>query len=162
MSDRPFWSDDFDLDLPKLVPGARGLLGDIADLSLVTHGHPDRRHGNLNHPCVWNEWVGDTASVVAFFGFRNSAKPVPNWTDAPPIRCTAWEAFRDCWPHNFVLMVEMKPVWDRPALSREFFDLAGAARGGRSGPEIEAARETVGGSIVLAAARLRCLASEHA
>ena len=34
-----FWSDDFDMDLPKIIPEARERLGKYADLELVTHGH---------------------------------------------------------------------------------------------------------------------------
>jgi hypothetical protein len=68
-TDLPFWSDDFDMDLPKVIPDAKAALGDVADLELVTHGHTT--HGRLNHPSCWNHSLG----LVAWFGRRDPMKP---------------------------------------------------------------------------------------
>jgi hypothetical protein len=100
-----FWSDDFDMDLPKIIPGAKELLGDLADIELLTHGHAT--YGGLNHPSCWNASSGS----VAFFGRTAPHKPTHYFTSDPTVRCTLWEAIRDAWVHDFVLMFEGNPVW---------------------------------------------------
>ena len=112
----PFWSDDFDMDLPKLFPDARRLLGDLGDIELVTTGRPDQRTGRLNHPSVWNS----DRAMLAFFGFRSAVRPSHYYTNEPEIRCTTWEAFRDAWPHSYLIVVERRPIWDTFALRAEF------------------------------------------
>lgn len=134
MTDAPFWSDDFDMDLPKIFPDARKLLGDLADVELVTSGTPCTKTGRLNHPCVWN---GD-GGMLAFFGFGNPGRDI-NFYVAPGsavIRCTAWEAFRDAWPHTFIMIVDQQRVWDTGALRPHFetimWDLRGRGGNGRT------------------------------
>lgn len=98
------WCDDFDCDLPKVVPGAREAIGDAAGIQLCTHGKTT--HGRLNHPDVWNSYEG----MVAFFGFRTPAKPPSYVTVAPIVRCTFWEAVRDWWGHDFRMLVEGEEI----------------------------------------------------
>lgn len=128
MSERPFWSDDFDMDLPKVIPGAREALGRWGDVKLVTE-QTGRRDGNkgLIHPCVWN---GDT-SMLAFFGFRTPARPsgLVTGSNAEIVECTAWEAFRDCWTHSYRLHVVQTPVWDTFPLRPDFDDIMFDLRG---------------------------------
>lgn len=100
MSDAKFWSDDFDMDLPKVVPGTRDLLGDLADLVLFTHG--GSTHGRLNHPTVWNTEVGTTA----FVGLQCPVKPAPYVTMDPVVECTLWELVRDAWAHDYYVIFE--------------------------------------------------------
>lgn len=111
----PFWSDDFDMDLPKIIPEARERLGKYADLELVTHGHTT--HGRLNHPSVWNHSLGS----VAWFGRRTPMKPAEYVTFDPIVRCTLWEAIRDVWSHDFVLLFEHDPIWNHPEMYNEHF-----------------------------------------
>lgn len=104
--DPPFWSDDFDVDLPKVIPGAREALGDLADLELVTHG--GTTHGRLNHPSVWNHNLGS----ISFFGTNTPCKPNGFWTNAGTVRCALWEAIRDAWCHHNVIFLNGKlPIW---------------------------------------------------
>jgi len=128
MTDLPFWSDDFDMDLPKVFPDARRLLGDLADVEIVTSGMPCSRTGRLNHPTVWNTYDG----CVAFFGFGNPARDTAFYVSgyaAQDITCTAWEAFRDCWAHHFVMFIDQRPVWDTHALCDAFDALMWDRRG---------------------------------
>jgi hypothetical protein len=133
MSDTPFWSDDFDMDLPRILPEARELMGALGDVELVTTGKPDK-NGRLNHPAVWN---GDR-SMLAFFGFKNPCRP--EQMAAPgvgEVRCTAWEAFRDAWPHQYLIVIERRAIWDTGPLWKHFetimWDLRGI--GGRKPPD---------------------------
>lgn len=114
MSDPKFWSDDFDMDLPRVIPGAKQLLGEKADLELVTHG--STTHGRLNHPCVWNQPLGS----VAFFGRGMPHKPVHCWTSDPIVKCTLWEAIRDAWVHDVVIVFETTAIWDGGKTRAEF------------------------------------------
>lgn len=144
-TDPPFWSDGFDMDLPTIFPEARGLLGDCADVLLWTSGHTT--HGRLNHPCVWNGQGG----MLAFFGFRSPARdPVFYAGASSDVRCTAWEAFRDAWPHGYRLIVERQTVWDTFALTGEFESILWDVRGWNA-PWRSAAQ--------IATDRARCLAS---
>lgn len=119
MIERAFWSDDFDMDLPKIFPDARKMLGDLGDIELVTSGTPDRRTGRLNHPTVWNTDQG----CAAFFGFGNPGRDTNFYVSgyaASDIRCTAWEAFRDAWAHHFIMVIDQRRVWDTGALWPHF------------------------------------------
>lgn len=107
MTEPRFWSDDFDMDLPKIIPDAKELLGEHADLQLLTHG--GKTHGRLNHPVVWNGEVGS----VAFFGRRSPMKPPSYYTNREIVTCTLWEAIRDAWAHTYVLIFEgHRVIWD--------------------------------------------------
>lgn len=115
MTDLPFWSDDFDMDLPKVIPEAKAQLGELADLELVTYGHTT--FGRLNHPAIWNHSLG----LVAFFG-----RPGRSFIDSHYahgdglVHCTLWEAVRDAWVHDNVIVFEFDPVLDAGALFAHF------------------------------------------
>lgn len=104
--DDAFWSDDFDMDLPKVIPDAKTRLGKHADLELVTTCTRPT-HGRLNHPCAWNHPLG----LVSFVGRGHTHRPGHYHTSAPTIRCTLWEVIRDAWPHSNVVLFEGFPIW---------------------------------------------------
>jgi len=148
-ADRPMWCDDFDMDLPKVIPEARELLGDLADVRLLTHGH--LTHGTLNHPTVWNHHDG----TIAFFGLRGMSKPSTYWTDAPVVTCTTWEAFRDAWPHHYTMLVDGVAIWNTDRLWRHFEAIMWDVRGWRSDVrKATEAKQAVRRSIVRAVEEL--------
>ncbi len=158
MGEKPFWSDDFDMDLPKIIPDALDLLGDVAEWELWTTGHPDRRYGNLNHPDVWN---GDDA-MLAYFGFHGPRKPPHCVGSDGQVRCSVWEAFRDAWPHHYLMLVEFKPIWNTFVLSQSFDEIMWDLRGWREQSGVaSAARHKVRQSITTAADRLREFAADQ-
>ncbi len=125
-----FWSDDFDMDLPKVLPRLDEALADLADTSLWTHG--GESHGRLNHPSVWGARNG--LGSEAFFGTTAEATGKPDWyyTSQPVIECTWREAVRDAWPHTYTVLVDSTPVWSAGRWLRHFnwlmFDLRGWSR----------------------------------
>lgn len=153
----PFWADDFDMDLIKILPQTVDILGDTADIPLWTHGRTT--NGLLNHPSVWNTHTGPTA----YFGLDDSGrwKPRSHYTDQPLMACTWLEAVRDAWPHTYVLCVNRVPVWDTNALSSVFDSLMADLRGWYTLPanETDKLREQVADSLVEATAKLRALAT---
>lgn len=122
------WCDNFDMDLPKVIPGALEALGDLANVELVTTG--SITDGKLNHPCCWN---GDT-SILTFFGFKNSARPSGYVAGgmSKEVRCTFWEAIRDAWPHHYLIQVERAFIWDTMALTTDFEAIMFHIRGWRT------------------------------
>jgi hypothetical protein len=119
------WCDDFDTDLPKVVPDARRALGEIGDLELLTYGHTT--HGRLNHPTVWNHELG----MISFFWRPGHAfKPAHYYVgNDAPISCTLWEAIRDAWVHDNVIVFEGRPVFDGGASYPHFQALMYDVRG---------------------------------
>lgn len=154
---RRMWCDDFDMNLPTVIPGALQALGDLADVELFTHCNCGK-DGVLNHPCLWNS---DT-TMLAFFGFRNPSKPAPYFTTAPIVSCTAWEAFRDAWPHSFAMMIEGELIWDTFPLRGQFHELMQHHRGYRYSKDPKAIERRVLSTIAAAAQRLRLLTEQHA
>lgn len=163
MNQMPFWSDDFDMDLLKVIPGVEELLGESASLSLYTHGHTT--FGRLNHPSVWNDYRGP----VAFFGLHRNAttgllgvKPPGYWTDEPIVECTFLEALRDCWPHTYRLVVEGAEVFDSFRLCPAFEVLMFHIRGWKTVQEqsVERIQERVRRELTLARDRLVGLIAE--
>jgi hypothetical protein len=158
--DRPFWADSFDIDLPKVFPDLREELGALGDVTLFTEGRPCSKTGGLNHPAVWN---GDHA-MLAYFGFSGPSRPgglvAPS---AAEIRCTAWEAFRDAWPHNYVVIVEREPVWDTSALQHQFETILLAERkwAAVASQRLAEARTDVRHSFVRAVRRLEQIVERH-
>lgn len=134
------WCDDFDMDLPKVVPDARRALGDrLANLELTTYGNIT--NGTLNHPAVWNHSLG----MIAFFGRPGRiGKPAPYYVGGHHlVHCTLWEALRDAWCHDVVILFEGVPVWDGPGAWRHFEKLMYHVRGWKTLPESEAMRHRV-------------------
>lgn len=160
MPDHPFWSDGFDMDLPKVLPEARGILGELGDVLLRTTGGVT--HGRLNHPSVWN---GHDGRMLAFFGFRSPAQPLGFVTSSPEVTCTAWEAFRDAWPHAYRLNVENRPVWDtdalRPAFETILWDVRGWQHSSRGPAEVDSARAAALASLRAAVERFRALCDDY-
>ena len=100
------WCENFDLDLPKVIPGALVALGDTADQVLFTHAAVT--NGRINLPAAWNENDG----MASYFGFKSPANPPGHYTERPVVECTFWEALRDLWIHQHLLMVEGVLVWN--------------------------------------------------
>lgn len=131
MADR-FWSDDFDMDLPRILPRFDEALGVAADLPLWVHGGTS--HGRLNHPAVWGN--------VAYFGTSpdDTGKPDSYYTSQPFVECTWREAVRDAWPHTYRLLVNGVEIWGAHTLWPAFEQLMYDLRGWRTLPDGEADR----------------------
>lgn len=157
MTAHPFWSDNFDMDLPKVIPGAREIVGDLAGVKLVTQGHTT--DGRLNHPSVWNDRLG----MVAFFGFKSPARESFYHSSEPTVECTVWEAFRDAWAHSYVLIVEREPIWDTFALRSEFDTILYVERGWgvptEAGRDLSVRKSTL--TLKAAVERLRGVCRRH-
>jgi hypothetical protein len=124
--DAPFWSDDFDMDLPKIIPDAKQLLGQHRALQLLTTGSV--RDGMLMHPTVWNHHLG----TIAMFSTRRGwwAKPGSYYTTDPKVVCSLWEAVRDAWSHGYVMLIDGVPVLNTQRMyNRRFYPLMSSLRG---------------------------------
>lgn len=119
----PLWCDDFDADLPKVVPGALDILGAEADVDLRTHCKPT--NGRINCPAAW--WGDD--GLTAFFATPSygAAAPAGYWTTDPVVDCTFWEVVRDEWIHGSIVVVNSRFVWKPPnrLMEQLMFDLRG-------------------------------------
>ncbi len=118
------WCDHFDGDLYKLIPEAQPIVAAVAGVQLFTHGAADK-DGKLNHPAVWNDYRG----MIAFFGTSTPHKPDAYWTDDPIVTCTAEEAIRDCFAHQYVIIMNRIPVWDGFRFRNSYMDLLFDHRG---------------------------------
>lgn len=101
----PFWSDDFDMDLLKVMPFILNDLGPSANIPLWTVGHTT--HGRLNHPTVWNThgafvWTGKPFLPRNEHGWFNIGGCVD---DSPLIECTWLELLRDQWTHDYAFIL---------------------------------------------------------
>lgn len=98
----PFWSDDFDMDLPRIVPDWLDLLGPAADVELWTYSNTT--HGRINCPTAWNQYDG---SLASYFGLDpNNVKPDNYYAGLDkPVPCTFAEAVRDLWSHHHRAML---------------------------------------------------------
>lgn len=97
-----FWSDDFDMDLFKVIPAAEAILAGARAIRMVTFG--GLTNGRLNHPACWNGMDG----FCAFFGMPG----IPQLAWLPPgyvtsnetlVECNGEEALRDWWPHSYIM-----------------------------------------------------------
>lgn len=116
------WCDDFDADLPKVVPGAMRALGGSADVPLLTYSRVTG--GRINCPAAWNTYDG----LTSFFWTDEARRPDDAWyTQDPVSECTFAEAVRDEWVHSCVVAVNGRVVWRPPvrAMERLMFDLRG-------------------------------------
>jgi hypothetical protein len=122
----PFWSDDFDMDLLKVLPETHAILGDAAHLVLYTHGH--QWEGRLNHPAVWND---PRFESIAFFGSRPEGFIDSGYYTGSHalVECTFLEAVRDAWPHHYALFVDRQYVWSTVGLMATFDALMWHRRG---------------------------------
>jgi len=147
-----FWSDSFDMDLLKVIPGVVDAAAPAAHLRLWTYGGTS--YGRLNHPAVWNGYKG----TLAYFGLDDTGwwKPSANWTDAPMVECTWLELLRDAWVHQYQALVNGWPVFDTSRAWRMFEQLMGHARGYRNlGPfSVRTIKLGVHGQVVEATQKL--------
>jgi hypothetical protein len=149
-----FWSDDFDMDLLKVFPNLAPLLATVTR-PLYVHG--GQSFGRLNHPDVYNSYVG----MLAFFSFSPACHHHHSkfYTSRPIIECTWAEAIRDAWPHTYVLNLDGQSVFDAQALHSKFELLMYDLRGWQKADAVELAfaRSSVEESVLsatLAAERL--------
>ncbi len=128
-----FWSDDLDMDLPKVLPSLDQLLGGTAAVRLWTYGYTS--HGRLNHPSMWNSDFG----MAAFFGLDNSGawKPAYYWTCDEMVECTWREVVRDVWVHQCLVLVDLHPVLSTNLFESGFTDLMFHRRGIRTLPSTQ-------------------------
>jgi hypothetical protein len=119
----PLWCEDFDADLPKVVPQALDVLGDLANVELVTYSHAT--NGKINCPSAW--WTDH--GLTAFFATPGWGGPAPAgyWTDKKVVACTFWDTVRDEWIHDATVIVNGRFVWKPPVqlMHRLMFDLRG-------------------------------------
>jgi len=124
-----FWSDDFDMDLLKVVPNVIKDLGKYADRKLWTVGHLTA--GRLNHPTVWNThgafvWLKEPVLLRDEHGWFNVLGCVSN---EPIVECTWLELLRDQWPHHYPFVLLPKGVrFPEPPMrhfERLMYDLRG-------------------------------------
>jgi hypothetical protein len=147
----PLWCDDFDTDLPKVVPGALEALGDTADVALVTRCKPT--NGRINCPSAW--WTDH--GLTAFFatdGYGGAA-PAGYVTGDPLVGCSFAEAVRDEWIHDAAIVVNGHLIWKPPVglMMRMLYDVRGWTT--LDGPTREETQEHVRRSLRACAARLR-------
>jgi hypothetical protein len=96
-----FWSDDFDMDLPKVFPQLDEWIGEQGNVKLWTVGHTS--FGRLNHPTVWNThgaflWLERPALARDEHGWFNIFGCVD---DSQIVECTWREWLRDAWSHRY-------------------------------------------------------------
>lgn len=153
----PFWSDDFDMDLLKVIPNVENILGPSADTILYTRCN-NPYQGRLNHPVCWG--------VTSCFGSSNPPWKPHGWVcgdNTPIVECTFLEALRDVWSHSIVLCVEGDTIFDGHGLSDDFMRLMYKLRGWNSDLSDEGAAEIVrnvqmlliGAELLLGATRER-------
>jgi hypothetical protein len=154
----PFWSDDFDTDLLKVVPGAAAVLARADGVRLWTYG--GTTHDRLNHPCVW----GGNHGWSAFFGTHEGGWWLPgSYSPSKPlVECTWTEAVRDAWVHNYLIVVDGVPAWNNPRLNSVFTKLMYDVRGWTPLPddELDRMRGNVLASLI-AATRQICNAAQR-
>lgn len=144
----PFWADDFDLDLLKVVPEVAELLGPLSDRVLWTHGTVSKE-GRLAHPSCWNGGPG----FIAFFGSApdRAAPPTCYVTTEPLVECTLLEAVRDAWVHSYAILLDRKRFWGgTPDLQAHFQTLLWHTRAWGNHGDPLAARNQVYASLDLA------------
>lgn len=120
----PLWCEDFDADLPKVVPGALDALGDAADVELRTYSRPT--NGKINCPAAWHTDLG----LTAYFSTPDFGQPQPLGyvtVKEALVPCTFWEVVRDEWIHGQVVVVNRRWVWTPPndLMMRLMYDLRG-------------------------------------
>jgi hypothetical protein len=96
-----FWSDDFDMDLPKVFPQLDEWIGEQGNATVYTVGHTS--FGRLNHPCVWNThgaflWLERPVLPRDEHGWFNINGCVDN---SQIVECTWREWLRDAWSHQY-------------------------------------------------------------
>lgn len=151
----PFWADDFDMDLLRVLPDLPQLVGDLGAVNLYTYGG--------THPAVRSNQRGE---MDAFFGTNRDAE---SWMPAACVsghqelvECTWLEVLRDVWVHQCHVHVDMELVWNTNRLARLFNDLMFGRRGHRpiSGAMSSGMETVLRGEVVVATERLRLVLAE--
>jgi hypothetical protein len=120
---KEFWSDEFDADLLKVVPGIEKQMGDTAETKLWTYCTVPYK-GRINLPVVWNcrdgmncfVWTTPPDHKRDEFGWFEFGRG--NYTSrAPLVECTWLELVRDLWVHDQgCILDEQTIIWrDRQA-----------------------------------------------
>ncbi|HSX23180.1 MAG TPA: hypothetical protein VLE97_10455 [Gaiellaceae bacterium] len=148
------WCDDFDADLPKVVPGALEALGVMADVEMRTYCYPT--NGRINCPAAWHTNLG----LTAYFSTPDFGQPQPfGYVTAKQdlVPCTFWEVVRDEWIHDAVVVVNRQWVWSPPV--KLMMDLMYDLRGWTALDDLSRAaiRRHVLDSLAAAADRLRAV-----
>jgi hypothetical protein len=156
-----FWSDDFDMDLLKVLPDLERRLGDAVDIPLWTYGNTT--YGRLNCPAVWNGYDG----FEAYFGTDDSGtwKPEGNWSSwDTPVVCTWLEVLRDVWVHHCIVHVDGRPVWNSQRHQAVFDRLMYHLRGWPHGRpvDVDKVKGELLASILAATADLRTVVTAKA
>lgn len=161
MSFPRFWADDFDMDLPRVLPDLDDILGHAASIPLWTHAHTS--YGRLNHPSVWGSPDG---GMDAYFGLTpdETGKPDSYVTGSELVECTFREALRDAWPHTYTIVVAQQDIWDAGKWRPWFEDLMYDLRGIRPLPsgQAEQIKALLHTDLIGAVERLRLLVDMRA
>lgn len=156
-----FWSDDFDMDLVKVVPNVIEDLGPYAERRLWTVGHIT--NGRLNHPTVWNThgafvWLDEPKLSRDEHGWFNIGGCVSN---SQVVECTWLELLRDQWPHSYAFVLLPNQTFFPESPRRHFDNLMYDLRGWRKDEEAaELARKAARIWLVIATQRLKKAAEE--
>ncbi len=161
------WCDDFDCDLPKVVPEAMPIVAQIPD-SVILRTHSHLTDGKLNHPSCWHTDLGVTAFFTLAGGYTGpslgwsfgSIAPPGYVTDSPIVACTFTEAVRDLWVHDLAMVVDGVLVWDAQKMwSAAFEPLMYHVRGWHTRTDAEAAeyRRRTCASLEVAVRRMQQL-----
>lgn len=100
----PFWSDELDIDLYRLVPEARDAIGEDANVTLYTYCDK-KTHGRINHPALWGR--GAWASCIVSTASELIHKPERMAAPAEAVtECTFEELCRDAWLHHYSAILD--------------------------------------------------------
>jgi hypothetical protein len=140
------WCDDFDMDLPKIMPGAMDMIARVAPIPLYTTGNKGK-DGRLDHPSCWNTDFG----FEAFFRFCPEHPMPAGFCDGgrPVVECTFSEAIRDAWIHDYAIgllwpralrgKMQHQVIWDGMRYMPYFQVIMGHIRGWHPATEEELA-----------------------
>jgi hypothetical protein len=122
----PFWSDDFDGDLYRLLPEVEEFVAPAAAIRMWTYS--GLTHGRINCPTAWHTARG----LTSFFTLVEGRDPRPDrryyvGTDEP-VECTGEEFFRDLLSHGHIAVVD-NVVVDFGRLQASYFALLFHVRG---------------------------------
>lgn len=162
-----FWSEDFDMDLLKILPGLRDDISFIAGCPLYTFGSLSRE-GMFSHPAVWNSDVG--MSALFFVDEPQLIRDEHGWvsiggcvTDDPVCEITALDAIRDCWCHNYTLHLEGRRVIASSLrfYNSHFYPLMAFRRGWKEVPDHDRIVNDVHGWAVQGARNIEVVVANH-
>lgn len=143
---RPFWADDFDMDLLAIVPRLldEPIVQEAARRMVWCYGSTDCE-GRLAHPSVWN----DTGAL--FFSRkpthprgRSGAVCIDGHVTFDPLcEASLFEAVRDQWCHGYRSYMDLYPWVDPEDYDSVFYPLMAHRRGWTLTAECDALIERV-------------------